>query len=402
MWSTSKLLYSGGASAALLLLGCADYLTGQVEEPSGPIQLERLTLFDAKSRKAPIFTDTSLPDCKPVLEKTLDCTTAENRDSRICQVCYLDVFKDMYSLANSPPTPDSGQDMRVVFNKAPLLFDGKELSNDYDPTQDKDTTDPSKAALASAVKLTCADCAGVPPLRRYLVISGSDVSYDPTSIPYGPSLRMVVDATDPRAALEPDSRYTVQVDARIAGRDGAPLMVTAEQSMLLNFKVEPFKVLSVGRSGGSTDTWVYSAKQTGSYTIADQPLDAAVVLKFNAPIYAAGLASVAVTATKNGGSASVAVKLGSNVNKAKSGPPCVQDSQRLLYIYPDAGTWPADATEWTIHIPENSIFDVAQGAAFGQGKHSLGDITITVKPADPMKPQSGYVKVTDAATASQC
>ena len=51
---------------------------------------------------------------------------------------------------------------------------------------------------------------------RSLFISGSDVSFDPTAIPYGPSIKLSVSG-DPRAALEPDSNYIVQVDSKIAG-----------------------------------------------------------------------------------------------------------------------------------------------------------------------------------------
>ncbi|TXH21476.1 MAG: hypothetical protein E6Q99_09900, partial [Elusimicrobia bacterium] len=73
-----------GLGAALFLSGCADYLTGQLEEPKGPIQVLKLTLSDTASRDGTVFTDTSLPDCKTAP----DCTQPDNRELRICRICY--------------------------------------------------------------------------------------------------------------------------------------------------------------------------------------------------------------------------------------------------------------------------------------------------------------------------
>jgi hypothetical protein len=398
MLSLQKLLYGCGAGVTLLALGCNDYLTGQLSDPEGPIQVTRLTLYDAGSRDHAIFTDTSLPDCAPVESKQKDCSTVESQQEHICKICFLDTFKDTYSTKKSPPTTDSGQDIRVVFNKVPLLFDGTELANDYDPVADKSTTDPGKVNLAAAVKMTCATCGGLPPLSRFLVVSGSDVTFDPTTIPYGPSLRLAVDTTDPRAALEPDSTYNVQVDGRVAGRDGERL--AQPDANLLSFKTEPFMVLSVGE--GDAEKWVYGDKTPGMYTLADHPRDGAVALKLNAPAHVDSLAMAGVMATKQGG-APVMVKLGADAFGAKSNMVCPPHSQRVLYIYPDGGMpWPADASQVDIRIPGGAVADAAQGGMFEKGKHTIGnEITISVKFA-AMPGGTGYTKITDAMKAGAC
>lgn len=449
-----KILQAASTSSVLLMLGCADYTTGQLEEPQGPIEVLRLTLFDANPRYSPaynpagvvagpgcsvvekavadgksfeqlqvcpVFTDTSLPDCKPVEQKMVDCTNAEMADTLLCRICYKDVFKDINSKLKSPPTPDSGQDIRVVWNKVPFLFDGKDIGNEYDPITDKDTTDLEKQNLLHAVNLTCANCAGLPPLKKYLLISGSDVSYDPTSIPYGPSFRLALDQrvrnpavsdpndasytlVDPRVALEPGSKYAVQVDTRVSGRDGISRFQGSPQAReLLSFETEPFKALRVGR-GEKTDQYLYAETQVANYALAEQPLDAALVIQFNASIYPVDLGTVAVTAIKTPGNIAVPVKLGTNVYRPKKDKTCPQDNQRNLYVYPDAATWPADAAQLDIRIPGGSVADVAQGGAFERGKHSIGgDIVITVKfPATPKMGGSGYTKISDAAIAGKC
>lgn len=398
MWSSQKPFYL--ASAALLALGCNDILTGQDQPPDGPIQVLRLTLSDTTSRDHTIFTDTSLPDCKPVTTNQVDCTQDQNRDSHICQVCYNDVFKDMYSQFKSPPTPDSGADMRVVFNKAPSMYDDTELANDWDPVKDAMSQDPAKQDLANSVKLFCSDCSGVPALRRFLLVSGSNVSFDPTTVSYGPSLRMVVDPTDPRSSLEAGSHYTVQVDSHISFRDGNKWQPTPEQTAILSFQTEAFKILRVGRGDSSKDTWVYTADASAGLMVADQPRDAAVVLRMNASLFAGGLDGITATATAAPGGPSVPIKLASNVRKGSMG--CTQDSQRYLYIYPTAGTWPSTANEVDIHIPAGSLFDVAQGGTYGQGKHNIGaDINISVK-FSAMPATTGYTKVADAIAVSKC
>lgn len=421
MPSSQRLLIWTGA--ALLQIGCADYLTGQLAPPDGSLQLTKLTLFDSGSRKDPVFTDTSLPNCDSTENKQIDCSTVENRTSDLCRVCYLDVFKDMYSLSKSPPTPDSGQDMRVVFNKAPLSLAGTELANVYDPTVHKTTTDAGIMAMGAAVKLSCADCGAVPKICNSLVISGSGDTFDPTTVPYGPSIKMSVQqkncdpsidkptdpqyvTPEPRTALEPDSHYTVTVDNRLASRDGQELALTVEKMALLNFKTEPFMALRFGRGDSMHDKYISAEDTPGLFTIADHPQDAAVVVKLNAPLYAAGLSAIKVVATVQGGMA-LPVKLGTNTNKAKKGMPCKQDGQRLLYVYPDpanAATWPV--AEVNIRIPTGSIADVIQDGNFGQGKHRIdSELNITLKPLvqDPNKPApTGYTKIADAVTASTC
>lgn len=394
-----------GLSAALLLSGCADYLTGQLEEPKGPIEVLKLTLSDPGSRDAAVFTDTSLPDCKTAP----DCTKAENRELRICRICYNDVFKDRYAPHKSVPTPDSVQDIRVVFNKAPLLFDGKELGVTYDGKADASTTDAAALALRDSVKLSCSECGGLPPLSRNLFVSGSDVSFDPLSIPYGPSVQLSVitkdpktkkDTTDPRAALEPDSSYTVQVGGGLAGRDGEKWASTGEQTALLKFKTEPFQILRVFGSKNSPDKdeWVYKSQPAlTTFDIADQQRNGAVSLVLNAPAHAESLSAVVVEARRESGTM-IPVTLGSN---AFANPGCAPKSQRELYIFPTTGDWPADASEVKIRIPAGSIKDVVQGATFGPGRHSIsGELNINVKfaamSAEP------HIKNADARAASKC
>src|SRR6185436_2310504 len=93
---------------------CPDYATGQDPEPDGPLLVTRLTLFDATSRDAPVFTDTSVPDCDK----------AENQETPACK---SDINRDAFSTKKSPPTPDSGREVRVVFNKLPAYFNGQEI-----------------------------------------------------------------------------------------------------------------------------------------------------------------------------------------------------------------------------------------------------------------------------------
>lgn len=75
------------------LCNCNDYTTGQPGEPDGPLVITRLTLLDQTSRDAPVFTDTSAP---------ADCTAPDVANTPACQG---DIFKDLYGVKKSPPTP---------------------------------------------------------------------------------------------------------------------------------------------------------------------------------------------------------------------------------------------------------------------------------------------------------
>lgn len=385
-----------GLGAALLLLGCADYLTGQLEEPKGPIEVLKLTLSDTSSRDATVYTDTSLPDCKTAP----DCSKSENRELRICRICYNDVFKDRYAPHKSVPTPDSVQDIRVIFNKAPLQIDGKELGISYNASKDASTTDAAKLVLRDSVKLQCSECGGTPMLSRSLFVSGSDVSFDPTSIPYGPSIQISVDTSDPRAALEPDSSYSVQLASGVAGRDGEKWSGATEQAALLKFKTEPFQILRVFGSANSPDKdeWVYKSQPAlTTFNISDQQRSGAVTLVLNAPAFAGDLGTVMVEARKDSG-AMIPVTLGSN---AFVNPGCKPKSQREVYVFPTTGDWPADASEVRIRIPAGSIKDVAQGGMFTVGRHSIsGELILNVQFATTAA--EPHVKNADARAASQC
>src|SRR5256885_8232682 len=102
---STPLLRCGTCATFLILVSCNDYTTGQDPEPE-TLQVTRLTLFDTTSRDAPVFTDTSVPDC----------SRAENQGTPSCK---SDINGDTFGPVKSPPTPDSGREVRVVFNKIP-------------------------------------------------------------------------------------------------------------------------------------------------------------------------------------------------------------------------------------------------------------------------------------------
>ena len=393
MWQRKRLLYLllAGGGTTLLAVSCADYLTGQLEEPSGPLQLTRLTLFDASSRSAPLFTDTSIPDCSK--NQNIDCTSSANSDSLVCRVCYNDVIKDKYTPAKSPPSPDSGQDMRVVFNKVPLLLNGEDLGTPEN--------------LAKAVELTCSGCGGMPPLLRVLQITGSNVSFDPTQVAYGPSLQLRVDPADPRSALEPGTSYQVKVNPGVAGRDGQKVDLQ-NQTALLAFQTEPFRILQVGSGDRTNDKWVYTGTSNGEgtstnpYAVADLPQNATVALRFNAPLFAAGLKPVIIKASINSGAATVDVKLGLNNCKLVSGK-YVQDTAHVLYLIPNTvdRQWPLIANEVTLSIPAAAIKDVVQTTGFPVGTHSVaGDLVVSLKLTGKPAATSFSGVTTDAARAA--
>lgn len=394
MWPRKRLLYLllAGGGTAIMAVSCADYLTGQLEEPSGALQITKLTLFDASSRKEAVFTDTSIPDCSK--NQNIDCTSPDNRDSVVCRVCYNDVAKDKYTPSKSVPTPDSGQDIRVVFNKVPLQLDGDDLSKDEN--------------LAKAVELGCSGCSGVPPIKRVLQISGSGVSFDPTQAPYGPSLQMMVDrSADPRSALEPGASYLVKVNPGVAGRDGQKVDLQVPP-MLLSFQTEPFKVLQVGSGDSKGDTWVYANTDKGDgsatkpYGVDKLPQNSAVALRFNASLFTSELKNLTIKAPINSGAATVDVKLGANNCKLVGGK-YVQDSARVLYVYPDTvdHNWPFIANDVKVVIPAAAIKDVAQTAGFPAGPHGVAaDIQVTIKLTGMLAEPSFAGVTTDAARAA--
>jgi len=396
MWQRKSLLYLllAGGGTAMLAVSCADYLTGQLEEPSGPLQITKLTLFDSGSRDAPVFTDTSIPDCSKT--PNLDCSSPDTRDTLVCRVCYNDFIKDKYTPSKSVPTPDSAGDLRVVFNKVPLLLDGDDIGKPEN--------------LAKALDLTCTGCGGIPPLTRVLQITGSDVSFDPTQVPYGPSLQLTVDPSDPRNALEPDASYQVKVNAGVSGRDGQKVDLQSAPT-LLSFKTEPFRVLQVGRGDRAKDTWVYSVATSGDgssanpFTVADLVQNGAVALRFNAPLFPGTLAPVTIKAQVNAGAATVDVKLGAN-NCKLAGGKYVQDSARVLYLIPDTvdHQWPLTANMVTVVIPATAIKDVAQTAGFPAGSHSVaGNLVVSIKLTGKVA-DSSFSGVTTAAAraATDC
>ena len=408
MWQRKRLLYLLLATSGITLLAvsCADYLTGQLEEPSGPLQITKLTLFDASSHNGAVFTDTSIPDCSK--NQSVDCTSPDNRDSLVCRVCYNDVAKDRHSPVKSMPTPDSGQDIRVVFNKVPLLLDGDDVGKPEN--------------LVKAVELTCSGCSGLPPMNRVLQITGSGVSFDPVQVPYGPALQLTVDRTDPRSALEPGTSYQVKVNPGLAGRDGQKVDLQVP-AMLLSFQTEAFKVLQVGSGDPKTDSWVYTSTELGDGS-ADNPYkvgsvvvdggiggigqNSAVALRFNAPLFTEAFKPVIIKAAINGGAATVDVRLGAN-NCKLAGDKYVQDSARVLYLYPDTvdHNWPFIANEITVVIPGGPggvIKDVAQTAGFPVGQHGpSADLKVSIKLSGKLAEASFTgVSTTAALAATNC
>lgn len=377
-------LHTGTLALALFGAGsCNDLVTGQLPEPSGPLQIIKVTLFDEGSRDGVVFTDMSLPDCKTAP----DCTTPENKDTFVCAVCYISVAKDRYSQWKSPPTPDSGQDIRVVFNKLPLLLDGKDI------TINPQAAGPVQIADSALGLQRCAapgSCTPVAHFNKYLVSTGGDISFDPTTIPYGPALQLQADLSDPRRSLEPGTTYQIVVGPGVSGRDGEKVDLAAAAKML-SFSTEPFRALSVG-TGGSGDTFVYSDDSAGlgtsasPYKVADLPLDGAIVLAWNASIDPAALAVQKPVAIVNGGPTTVKFLVGTDISATSAGKCSAPGSQRHLYLYPDTmnGTWQEDpmkpVNELTLTIPANTIGDVSQDDLSKPGTHKLGgDLVITAK-----------------------
>ena len=395
MWpkKTIALCLLGGSALSVIAMSCADHLTGQIPEPEGPLLVTRLTLLDKRpSRDVAVFTDTSLPDCKQFSAEF--CSVEANRATTSCRICYNDVLKDTYSLAKSPPTPDSGRDIRVVFNKVPLLWNGQSF--------------PQNGVPEMALRLECDGCRGIPPYNRLLDVSGSALTYDPKDIPYGPALRIAVDTADPRAALEPDTSFRVYLgvglgdrrDNRIDWQGAAPL---------LRFKTEPMKLLRMGRGDATSDPWVYASTKYGDgstgnpYSIADLARNSAIVLRMNASVHPESLATLKLVGSvkrSDGSSGTVDVLVGTNVWKLEKDGSftrdenggCVQDSQRFVYLGPDTPDlrWPPLTTELNVTVSGGSIKDVAQQSGYPVGAHAIAsDVAVRARPL-PTDAAMGY------------
>lgn len=366
------LLAGFGAASSLALASCNDYTTGQESEPEGPLKVTRLTLFDGTRT---VFTDTSSPtNCKD---------PAQSQLTR----CQNDPLGDRYGLTNSPPTPDSGQDLRVVFNKLPLLLDGMDLQKITKEAMKPPTKIELAAFAKDVLQLKCSGCTAVPPYEVDVQLTGSELSPDPTVFPYGPALQIVTSTDDPLASLEPETEYSVEIKPGLAGRDGNKLQLDGESQKLLRFTTEPFRVLTAGVGDADHDASVVG--EPTEYEIADVAKNGALIIALNASVDPSVFKAGTVTATKGG--MNVPVKIGVNqitTDMMTMKDVCDPGNQRTLYIYPASGNW-GDAGDVTITIKGADVRDVSQAENHpaGQGKHTLKtDIVIkattTGKDAD--------------------
>ena len=435
-----SLLLGAGAAASLMMIGCADYVTGQDGEPRGPLMVTKLTLNDGGLSRPSgrVVTDTSVPpDC--------NAPAAVNLPQ-----CFADPFKDMYGVRRSPPNPDSAFRLRVVFNKAPLNFKGAPL--EPVPAEGLPTTaTPLKLADPTVIKLTCQNCSmdglgnlGVPPSYNSLQLTGTDLSPDPAQYAFGPGLQREALATCPRAptippppapppaptkcqlvgpsyktdpfrALEPGATYSVVLDPMLQGRlaDGSDnVMLDDAAKALLTFTTEPFQVVTVGigdgadnQVAGSTDFGDGSAATPYLANLAsgDPELanEGALVVALNAPADESRftMQTVSASVTANGATMSVPV----TISTALGAPgDCDYGNRRSVYIAPTSGSWLAMATPGavvTVTIRGSEVRDLSQlpGHPAGQGVHVLAkDITVQAK----LLPKSIPVPAPDPDTYS--
>ncbi|MCS6912421.1 MAG: hypothetical protein RMK29_11105 [Myxococcales bacterium] len=355
--------------------GCPDYLTGQDPEPTDPLRVTRLTLFDATSRNREVFTDTSIPDC----------SLPANQEVPACK---NDVNKDKFSPIKSPPTPDSGREVRLVFNKLPLTFNGQPLERRID-----EPGKPPRFELADpqVAEIRCeGSCTGVPPATVTLVLSGSDTTSDPlyphahpSAIPYGPALLLEIKAggMHPFAALEPETAYQVTFKPGLGDRNGQRVVMDARTQQLVRFTTEPFKLLRVGR-GDASDRWVWEEtdpdpRGPATYRVEGLPLDGVVQLVLNAPVDDSVFTDTTVTATRNGVDVPVRLSLNQLVMRNMM-PACDPGKRRAVYIFPAADTWGMPG-EVRITLRGAQVRDLSQAAGHPakEGRHALrGDITI--------------------------
>ncbi|MCS6914165.1 MAG: hypothetical protein RMK29_13025 [Myxococcales bacterium] len=373
-----RLLAGLGAASGLVLAGCNDHTTGQPGEPEGPLRITRLTLLDDHvSRDIAVFSDTSAPR---------DCSKPPDKGTPRCE---NDPFKDTYGLLKSPPTPDSGRDIRVVFNKLPLRYNGMDLER----ITKEPMRPPTKIELIfqDIVQLQCAASCGLPPTTKHLRLTGSELSPDPTVFPYGPSVQITVDTDDPLAALEPDTEYVVEVAPGLSDRNDNKVLLDEAARRLLRFKVEPFKPLQVGIGDADHDTWVYT-QETTQYRVEGLANNGVVAIRMNASVDPTVFQNNTATAQING--INIPVKLGLNtITKDKMGNlVCDPGNQRTLFIYPSGGTWgmmPGAGQQVVITIRGADVRDVSQmaGHPAGMGRNTLKtDLVVTAtlsgKPAD--------------------
>lgn len=421
----------GAASSLTVLASCTDFLTGQDPEPPGPLTVTRLTLSNLNG----VFTDTSAP---------LDCSLDELKDT---PPCVNAPFKDRFSPKMSPPDPDSGGRLRVVFNKIPLLLNGKDLeTTPADGSLPTDIGKDLRLIDPNVVQLQCegSGC-GVPMSYNSLDVSGSSLSPDPTTFDYGPALMMqVATSYDPAVvgvddsmnplipdddlrALEPGTVYHVVLNPGLSGRNAdEKLVLDARAAALLSFSTLPFQQLRFGIGDLSTDDSDVPKTDSlsdpalsdscvrGSGVAADPYIVAAssgsasdmscmyknpanngvMALYMNAGIHSGSLLGSTATATVSvNGGADTAVPVVLSVRKDTDismnfGQNCKGGNQRALYIAPASGKWVStlaatDKAVVTVILRGADIRDVSQAAGHGPGRHVLSGDVVLQATIDP-------------------
>jgi len=418
-------LAAGAFSGLLLLVSCADFVTGQDLEPPGPLLVTRLTLLDPRGRDgAPIFTDTSSP---------LDCSLGEFKEA---PACVSSPFMDRYSPKRSPPNPDSATKLRVVFNKVPLKLNGQDVEAVPESGLPMSIGE-LKLIDPNMIQLQCdgSGC-GVPQSFNSLQVTGSDLSPDPTQFDFGPALQMEVRASydasfdtnipsDPLRALEPSTVYHVVLNPGLSGRNPMDrLQLDDTARALLTFTTEPFQVVRVGigdllttaleelGENDSTDPYLAGKCGRGRGTAAepyvaaaaatdekdmctylDLANDGVIAVHLNAPADPAAFRTQTASATVSiDGAMPTAVPVKLRNGAAPSCAPHPSNSQRVLYVAPTAGTWaPAlsgmQAAEVRVTLRGADIRDVSQRAGHptNAGRHVLVEdvfVRATVKTSN--------------------
>ncbi len=399
-----------GALAGLsLLASCSDYLSGQDPEPPGPLVVTRMTLTDPFGNNAsatPVFTDTSQP---------LDCMDPKSQNLTLC---VNQPYTDMFSLKNSPPTPDSATKLQVVFNKVPLKVNGQDIEVMPAGGLPSSVAD-LQLIQPDIIRLVCtANNCGVPQSFNSLRVGGTAFSTDPRFFDYGPSLQMEVRPSydsvpgadipdDPLRALEPGSVYHVVLHPNLSGRNSADTVLFNDATdVLLAFETAPFQIIRLGIGSGldmplggncirghgtENDPYLANAadESSGSCEYTDLSNDGVIVVYFNAGVDHTQFVPTTATAkvvVDQDPEQTVAVNLSNMIAADETDTTtCDRGNQRAVYIAPKNGAWVQNlqATSTAVvkvTLQGSQIHDVSQlpGHPAGMGRSSL-PINVTLQ-----------------------